>query len=125
MNIGLAGVAPERLVALESRNPGQMGLLQTKPFHFEGNTLLVNTDAGDGQLAVEILDEKSRVLPEFGAEKSILIPFDSLRKKVGWRSNDGESSPTNPAHLPGRPICLRFYLKGAQLYAFQIVKGED
>jgi len=125
MNIGLAGMAPERLMALETQQPGKTGLLQTKPFRFEGDTLLVNTDAEEGELAVEILDEKGRVLPGFETEKSFLIPFDPLRKKVGWRSNEDGSSPVALSRLLGRPVCLRFYLKQARLFAFQIVKGED
>ena len=90
------------------------GYLITPPLIFEGNRLEINVNSSAmGSVRVEILDENGRVIPGFSADECEKISFNSLAYVVKWR---GES---DVSELAGKPIRLKFVMRGAKLYAFQ------
>jgi hypothetical protein len=114
--IGLATLPLDRLVHLEAK--GKQGTVTTKPFELAGTDMLLNADAHDGAIQIEVLDVKGQPLPGFRAQECLAIAVDEPRAPVRWRS------VTDLANLAGTTVRLRFHLKGkAQLYAFQIVNN--
>ena len=88
------------------------GSVVTEPFLWEGERLLLNAVADDGEIAVEVLDADSRPVAGFGREDAIALTEDSARQAAAWR--EGSRLP-DPA---GGPIRLRFSLTGARLYSY-------
>ena len=118
VQIGLATLPADRFVALRQVRAGRPGILQTRAMTFEGRDLLVNTDAGPGDLQVEVLDSKGRAITGFERRRSRLVPRDRLRHEVVWL--DG-AMPRSLRDAAARgPVSLRFVLKRGSLYAFQI-----
>ncbi|MBI3119692.1 MAG: hypothetical protein HYZ00_13440 [Candidatus Hydrogenedentes bacterium] len=112
--IGLATLPLDRFVCLQGSESG--GTAVTKTFVLEGDTLQVNVDAGEGEFAVEILDANAAPLPGFGLERAQRYQgVDELRLVSAW-----DEQP-NLGALRGREIRLRFHLKNAKLYSFQVL----
>ena len=116
--ICLATLPADRFVAMRPVKTDSTGELLTKSLRLPGGELLLNADAEDGDLQVELLDGKGRVLGGFEGDKSRLMKQDRLRHRVVWQSGDEQKSlkdaPTN------QPLALRFLLKKGSLYAFQV-----
>ena len=110
--IGLATLPADRFVALSLESPGTEAIVETKPLYLSGTNLLLNAEAG--QLQIELLDEKGTPIPGFTAATSRLIPRDRLRHRVLWNDRPLGAAPIT------QPISLRFILRDADLYAFQI-----
>ena len=100
----------DRLVAMEA--DAREGVLETPLIEAPQGDLEVNVDAEGGYLVVEVLGQDKKVIPGFSSENCQLIVGDDLRHKVTW--NGADFSKIN------RPIRLRFLMKYAKLYAFQI-----
>jgi len=116
--IGPARLRLDGFVSLETTNDESM--LTTKPFKFAGDHLRINTDARDGELAVEILEYDNKyhsidVTPIKGFTRSECIPFkgDKIRHTIAWKQGSKLDS------LKGKTIKLKFYLRHAKLYSFQ------
>jgi len=94
------------------------GVLTTAPFVFEGKflTLNVNTSAA-GEARVAVLDEAGKALPGRGIDDCKIINGDHVAARVAWKG------PDDLAAVAGRPIRLRFQMRGAKLYAFQFTKS--
>ena len=98
-----------------SRRAGeQEGVLTTYPLVFQGSRLTVNAAATKGRVAVEVLDEEGRPVAGYSREECLLQTFDSTQQKVSWIGGQ------NLAPFRGKPVRLRFYLRSADLYGFQI-----
>ncbi len=91
----------------------QPGTLLTKPFVLTGGKLLVNVDAADGTLEVDILDTEKKILAV-----SEPVVGDQLHAIVQWESGA-------PADLKGKTITLRFKLRNASFYSFWIIAGTQ
>jgi len=103
----------DRLVALQAKD--KAGTIETRPFKLEGRRLEVNVDAEDGWLQVEILDEAGKAIPGFsGKDAPEYEAVDNLRFKPAWKNHKDLSV------LSGKVVRVRFRLRGARLYAFQI-----
>jgi len=113
--IGLAVLPLDRFVCQKAE--GKLGTIMTKPFTLEGDGLQVNVDASGGSFYVEILDAAGEPVPGFAAEQAnVYEDIDVLRLSPQWKSKKDMSA------LKGETIRLKFYLRDAKLYAFQ-VKG--
>lgn len=88
------------------------GLVVTKPFVFDGDVLSINfATSAAGSLRVSIEDENGQPIEGFDSGE---LFGDSIDRQV-----DFDRSVTT---LKGRPVCLSFELKDADLYSFKFVK---
>ena len=75
----------------------------------------MNVDAREGTVSVEVLDSSGQPIPDFRRDDAVTIQdVDDLQVQPRW---DGRADLTG---LVGRAVRLRFYLRNAKLYAFQI-----
>lgn len=115
--IGLAKLRLDGFFCLQAKD--DWGQVTTKPFRLESDTLEVNIDASDGQFLVEVLAENHRPYVEGEAQydwdnNRIYEAVDELRLRPRWRGD------RNLEALQGRVVRLRFHLRNAKLYAFQV-----
>jgi len=82
------------------------GTILTKPFTVSAGTLLVNVDAPTGELSVEALDARGKVVAQ-----SEPLTGDLLREQVKWAKGD-------MADLEGQTASLRFALRNGQFYSY-------
>lgn len=112
---GLATLRRDGFVSM--RAGSAEGSLTTEKLTFDGRHLFVNAEA-DG-LAVELLDAEGKVIPGFSkADCNALSGLNATKQKVSWKSGK------NMASLAGKPIRIKFYLTGGDLYAFWISPWE-
>ncbi|MEO1996424.1 MAG: hypothetical protein ABGZ17_14235, partial [Planctomycetaceae bacterium] len=102
-------------ISLDAR--GRPGVVTTKPFFLRGRSIEINADANLARspssgslLTVEVLGSDGAVLATSHPLRS-----DGVSLRPRWRKR------TDLAELIDRPIQLRFTLRFAKLYAFQIV----
>ena len=108
-SIGLATWKRDRFVSADASAEG--GTLTTVPLRFAGQRLEINAATREkGEIRVELLDAGGRPLEGFGESEP--IAGDNLRHSVVFRGQPNLSA------LANRPICLRFHLRDAELYAF-------
>jgi len=113
LNIGLAKLRLDGFICLEAKDTP--GTVLTKRFRIEGNRLEVNVQASAGIIQTEILDEHGEMVPGFsGKEAPEYRAVDSLRLTPVWKNGRDLSS------LVGKVVQIRFRLRNAKLYAFQI-----
>ena len=111
---GAVGLAKLRLDGFISIDAGD-GSVTTKPLTMSGDRLIVNADASNGSLQVEVLGGDGLPLPGFGREQANPIVNDGVRQTVEWQ---GGSEVSN---LAGQPIRLRFNLNRCKLYSFRFL----
>ena len=85
-----------------------------KPPELKGRELMVNANAETGGIDIEMLDENGAVLSGFGREGCDTIRKDGIKQVAGWRGR------TDCSLMEGRTVRLRFFLRKAQLYGFQV-----
>ena len=108
------GVARLRLDGFVSVDAGsQPGRLTTRPFQFAGSQLVINADAKDGQIVVEIQDLQGNPIRGFTARDCDPCKVDSVRHTVTW--NGG--SAVRP--LQDMVVKIVFRIRNAKLYSFQ------
>ncbi|MFA5865448.1 MAG: hypothetical protein WC975_12285 [Phycisphaerae bacterium] len=110
-SIGLATLPVDRFVGLRPKDTNKEGILETVPFHFSGGDLIVN---GDGDIRVEILDEKGTIIPGFERNKCRCAADGSTRHRITWEGGKTLKDVTGKS-----PIRLRFIVKKGTLFAFQ------
>ncbi len=111
--IGLATLPLDRFVGLEAQD--QLASVLTKPFKLEGSKLELNVDAKSGEVVTEVLDAAGQPIPGF--TRSEAKPFkvvDELRLVPTWTAQADLGS------LQGQVVRLKFHLRNAKLYAFQV-----
>jgi len=110
--IGLATLELDRFMCLEAKD--QPGTVVTKPFKLAGDKLQVNVK---GDILVEVLNRKGEPIPGFSAKQATQYKrVDELRLTPTWKNGSRLST------LKGSVIRLRFHLRNARLYSFQIPK---
>ena len=111
--IGLATLPMDRFVALAAGD--EPGVVVTRPFVVQGNSLELNVDAHDGDLRCEVLDANGTPLEGYAGDAGFRrADVDELRLAVRWR--DG----IDLKQLQGKRVRLRFRLRNAKLYAFRV-----
>ena len=113
--VGLAKLRLDGFVCLTAND--DPGFVVTRPFVLQGDALEVNVDAVRGSIAVEVLDESGRPISGFSKSEAILYRGENqLRLRPRWVDQPDLSL------LRGRVARLKFYLRNAKLYAFQVVR---
>lgn len=106
------GLATLRLDGFVSINAGpEGGTMTTRAFVFLGDTLLLNSNASEGSVLVEVLDGDSKPIEGFGLDRSVAITTDNVRHTLGWKGHK------DLHQLQGQPIRLRFHLKQARIFS--------
>lgn len=112
---GLAMLRRDGFVSM--RAGSAEGFLTTEKLTFDGRHLFVNAEA-EG-LAVELLDADGKVIPGFSkADCNALGGLNATKQMVSWKSGKDLAS------LAGKPIRIKFYLTGGDLYAFWVSPWE-
>ncbi|MFQ5808137.1 MAG: glycosyl hydrolase family 32, partial [Armatimonadota bacterium] len=109
---GLATLRRDGFASMDAG--GEEGTLTTRPVRFTGKHLFVNVDAPDGELRVEILDEKGKPLPRFSRGRCVPVQGDATLAPVKWRGAKDLS------RLAGEPVRFRFHLTNGRLYSFWV-----
>jgi hypothetical protein len=109
------GLAMLRRDGFASMDAGsEQAVLTTRPVSFRGKHLFVNVDVPQGQLSVEVLDERSRVILPFDRQHCRPIRGDKTRQAVTWQVAN------NLAAVVGKAVRLRFILNSGSLYSFWV-----
>jgi hypothetical protein len=117
---GSTGLGTLRRDGFASMDAGQAtGTLTTRPLRFKGRYLFVNAEADRGELRVEVLDKRFRVIEPFTVEKCVPLRADRTQQAVHW------AGAADLAPLAGRAVHFRFYLRAGSLYAFWVSPDES
>ncbi len=94
--------------------PYSEGEMITKPFTFEGRTLVLYyaTGAG-GHIRIELLGDDRQGIPGYSGSDAVTIIGDEIEREVTW---NGDATLRG---ISGRKIRVRFSLKDADLYSIQ------
>ncbi|MBI4559214.1 MAG: hypothetical protein HY706_16640 [Candidatus Hydrogenedentes bacterium] len=92
-----------------------VGEVLTKPMDVAGDTLQLNAAAQKGRIRVEVQDAEGRVIRGLSLRNCRPVHGDRIAQRVRW----GPHSRL-PEKLRGRPMRLRFEIKNAELYGFQL-----
>jgi hypothetical protein len=127
--IGLAKLRLDGFVSLDAGDEG--GYVVTRPFGVpppfyvkytvrvkDAKRLFINAEAKKGEVRIELLDANAedQVIPGFSREECDRFNGDSVRHTVTWNGGQDLSS------LMGKSFKLKFYLRNAKLYSFQLEK---
>ncbi len=86
------------------------GFVETVTIRPDGEQLVVNAAASDGELSVEVLDAEGHVIPGYSRDDCQLFCGDGVRQRILWKDHD---------RLPtGQFLRLKFYLTHANLYSY-------
>lgn len=115
---GCGGIVEYRLDGFACLTPQFrecVGAATTQPFLLENDRIILNVNASNGLVRVEVCDaESQKALDGFGLDDCIPVLHDSLRATVRWKQ-----SATLANHV-GRSIRLRIEMKGrSELYAIR------
>ncbi len=90
----------------------EAGVVETVPLRVPASQLEINADASSGSVRVEVLTIDGRVQTGFSKDACQLSKGDSVRHHIRWRGKT-----LAQAH---QPLCLRFLLEKASLFAFRL-----
>ena len=107
--VGLAKLRLDGFVSIDAGN----GVLTTRPIRMSGERLVVNADASEGSVAVEILEPGGTPIEGFGRKNAAAAKGDSLRHTMKWTQGSDVS------RLKGRSIVLKFHLDRSRLFSFR------
>ncbi|TWU05287.1 hypothetical protein CA54_59750 [Symmachiella macrocystis] len=82
------------------------GQIVTPPFKLSGQNLMINADARNGQVRVEVLNPQGEIV---AAAKT--VAEDSPRKQLQWKQGDLSA-------LKDQTVSLRFTLRNASLFSY-------
>jgi len=108
--VGLAKLRLDGFVSVDAK--AKEGTLTTKPFTFQGNQLLINADAKDGRVTVEIQNAAGEPIEGFCKQDCDALKTDEIRHTVRWKGK------VDVKALEGKAIKLKFYLEQAKLFSF-------
>lgn len=61
------------------------GVAETVPFRLEGDRILLNTDASNGEVRVEVCDTEGRSFPGLSLNDCIPVVWDSTHTAIRWK----------------------------------------
>ena len=90
------------------------GEMLTKPLTFDGERLFLNfATSAAGGLRVEVQGPDGKPVPGFSLEEADEQTGNEIARQVSWGGS------RDVAGLAGKPVCLRFVMKDADLYAMR------
>ena len=112
-SIGLARAKIDRLIG-RTTQPGERGILLTRPLQVQGGELEINASSSDGAIQVEVLSEAGETIAGYERSSCPIFSADSLCRQIRWKEEKSLKD------LQGQRIRLKFHLSNARLYSFQI-----
>jgi hypothetical protein len=112
MAMGLAKLPLDRFAGLAAGE--QPGTIVTKPFQLSAAQIVLNADARNGVVSIEVLDAEGQPIAELSGANAVTLRDSD---KVAWRAE--WKSPEFTGKL-GQMVRLRFRLRNATLYAFRV-----
>ena len=103
----------DRLIG-RTTQPGERGILLTRPLQVQGSELEINASSSDGAIQVEVLSEAGETIAGYERSSCPILSADSLCRQIRWKEEKSLKD------LQGQRIRLKFYLSNARLYSFQI-----
>jgi len=96
------------------RAPLAGGEMVTRPLVFDGSALELNfSTSAAGDIRVEVQDAGGNALDGFSLDDCAPIFGDDIDRVVAWKNGSGLS------RVSGEPVCLRFVLRDADLFALR------
>jgi hypothetical protein len=125
--IGLATMRLDGFVSIDGYDTP--GTLATRLLSSNGDRLVVNARAPEaasdaqaqkshGSLRAEVLDARGHTIEGYSADDCDPFTDDELRHTVTWKGR------TNLPRLDGDAFRLRFHLRNAALYSFQVADRD-
>jgi hypothetical protein len=130
MGLGLAKMRLNGFVSLGAHRVRE-GMLAIQPVVAAGDRLLINAACGpDGYVKVEVADVREQVLPGRSHEQCDMFTGDATSHMVTWGGDSHLPMPSPSAAgtvYASRPEHrrLRFIMRDAEIYSFQIVESES
>ncbi|MBI2441750.1 MAG: hypothetical protein HYV35_10315 [Lentisphaerae bacterium] len=113
-----AGIAEYRLDGFACLTPqfrNEMGVAETAPFRLDGERILLNADASNGEVRAEVCDREGRTLSGFSLDDSAPIVCDSTGATLRWKDR------CSLAEHRDRDVRLRIELRGrSRLFAIRV-----
>ena len=90
------------------------GTIDTVRLHADGQGqhLVVNADAANGELRAEILDPSGAAIPGYVLQDCHAITEDGVRQPIRWKQHQALPS--------ARPFSIRFHLRNTRLYSYTV-----
>ncbi len=111
--IGLTRIRKEGFVSM--RIPEGGGSIVTRLLRWPGGKLMINADAGQGEITVKVTGYDLQPIAGFDPEPSIALKGDKVRHEVNWKNGDINL-------LKDKEIRLQFFIKSSgDIYGFQAV----
>ncbi|MDF3058259.1 MAG: hypothetical protein K0R17_2474 [Rariglobus sp.] len=102
------GRAEWRLHGFASLDAEGAGEVETKPVRFLHRRLVINTDASEGEVRVELRDLSGKTLPGYSFADSKPVSIDATRCVVRWKTDD----------IPiGQPLTIAVKMRSARLFS--------
>lgn len=114
--IGLATIRKEGFVSMHG--PGGGGVICTRAIRWPGGPLVVNADAGRGELKVRVSDADRKPLSGLDYADCSALTADQVSHRVTWKDADIDA-------LRGQVIRLEFFVREADLYTFRASNLHD
>ncbi len=111
MEIFIAKWRADGFASLNAGNAG--GVMTTKPLVFSGDKLLLNANAADGAVRVELLDANGNVISGYSKDDCDVINTDSVKHVVSWNGQNDLSD------LEGEAVTMRVYAENSEIYSFK------
>jgi hypothetical protein len=108
---GLAVLRRDGFASLDADQDG--GTLTTRLVRFQGKHLFVNAAVASGELTAEVLDEHGRIVEGLARAHCVPVRADRTLQAVTWKTGE-------LAAVAGKPVKLRFHVRGGRLYAFWV-----
>ena len=116
-SIGLAKLRLDGFLSLDAGE--EDGVLITKTLTFTGESLVINADAHEGFVRVELLDPFERSIPGFAVNDCDTFTGDDVRHTVTWKGKSGLGQLMQKGSDGFGGVKLRLALRKAKLYSFK------
>lgn len=113
LSIGLAQWRRHGFASLDAKESGRV---ETVAVMLEGPRLVVNADAGKGELRVGLLEADGRAIPGYSVEDCVPLKVDATAWTAEWKGK--KSAPTD------RPVKVVVEMKGASLFSLSSGAGK-
>ncbi len=121
--VGVTRIKRDRYIGLSAPDEGTVTTRPVRLTHHaarmpERGVLTLNAEATNGQIRVEVLDANGNPVPGFTRDECVPFTGDELDVCVRWQDHP------NLYPVIGKPVKLKFYLKNATVYGFQVLRND-